>query len=176
MRYLLALACLLYAFPPATAQQLSFKEIRTASPTVLVAFFKDSYWTGPVWQQSYNTNQVDTSNLSAWTLNEKPVTAIDQFVTEANAVDYHIYLHVPRLVNGTAYTLVTPYGSTNFVFDDTKFLCESIKVNQSGYSALSHVRYANLAIWLGTGGPQRISGPLPTCTAFIHGVINKYVC
>src|SRR5215831_8351919 len=141
-------------------------EIRTASPTILVALFKDSHWTGPVWQRSYDTNQVNTSNLSLWTLNGAPVTAIDAFITEDNAVDYHIYLHVPTLVNGTAYMLVTPNGSTNFVFDDTKIFCESIKVNQSGYSALSHARYANMAIWLGGGGAQPISGPLPTCTVF----------
>jgi endoglucanase len=141
-------------------------EIRTASPTILVALFKDSHWTGPVWQRSYDTNQVNMSNLSLWTLNGTPVTAIDAFITEANAVDYHIYLHVPTLVNGTAYTLVTPNGSTNFVFDDTKVFCESIKINQSGYSALSHARYANLAIWLGSEGAQPITGPLPTYAVF----------
>ena len=165
MKNLLVLVAALYGFRSANAQQLSFKEVRTASPTVLVAFFKDTHYTdATVWNTQFNTNQVDTSDLSAWTLNGQPVSVIDKFVTEYNAVDYHIYLHVPPLVNGTAYTLVTPYGSTNFVFDDTKIFCESIKVNQNGYSALSHTRYANLAIWLGTGGAQPISGPLPSCT------------
>jgi endoglucanase len=154
------------AAPGAAVGQPPLTEIRTASPTVLVAFFKDSRWTGQVWQRFYNTNQVDTSNLSLWTLNGTPVSAIDAFITEANAVDYHIYLHVPPLVNGATYTLVTPNGSASFVFDDTKILCESIKVNQSGYSALSHTRYANLAIWLGSGGAQPLSGPLPTYTVF----------
>jgi hypothetical protein len=64
-----------------------------------------------------------------WTLNGQPVTAINEFVTEADAVEYHIYLQVPQLANGMAYTLVTPYGSTNFVFDDTRIFCESIKVS-----------------------------------------------
>ena len=167
MRYLFALAGPLSGLLPVAAQQLSFIEVRTASPTVLVAFFKDAYYTDPtVWNTKFNTNQVDTSNLSAWTLNAQPVTAIDTFVTENNAVDYHIYLHVPQLTNGMAYMLATPYGTTNFVFDDTKIFCESIKVNQSGYSALSHTRYANLAIWLGTGGAQPITAPLPTYTVF----------
>ena len=67
------------------------------------------------------------------------------------------------------YTLNTPYGSTNFVFEDTNILCESIHVNQNGYSALSQVRYADFGIWLGTGGSQPISGPLPTYT-----VINQF--
>ena len=49
------------------------------------------------------------------------------------------------------------------------FLCESIHVNQNGYSALSQVRYAGFGIWLGTGGSQPISGPLPAYT-----VINQF--
>jgi hypothetical protein len=166
MKHLLILVGFLYGFLPANAQQVSFKEIRTASPTVLVAFFKDAYWSGPVYSQVWATNQVMTTDLSLWKLNGQPVTGASRFVTEANAVDYHIYLQVPKLANGTAYTLETPYGNTNFVFNDAKTFCESIKVNQNGYSALSHVRYANLAIWLGDGGAQPISEALPTYTVF----------
>jgi endoglucanase len=152
----------LRAGPPLT-------EIRTASPTVLVAFFHDPAFNGPVWGRTYSTNAVAITNLSFWTLNGTAVTAISEFVTEARGSDYHIYLHVPPLVNGMAYTLVTPYGTTNFVFEDTNILCESIHVNQTGYSALSKARYANLGIWLGTGGSQPISGPLPTYT-----VLNQF--
>ena len=39
--------------------------------------------------------------------------------------------------------------------------CESIKTNQNAYSGLSHARFANFAIWLGTGGSQQIEGALP---------------
>jgi endoglucanase len=151
---------------PAIASQPSLTEIRSASPTVLVAFFKDSRWSGPVYNRSYNTNQVNVSFPGFWRLNGTPASSVDLFVTEANAVDYHVYLHVPPLTNGMAYALVTPNGSTNFVFDDSQMLCESIKVNQSGYSALSQKRFANLAVWLGSGGAQPISGPLPTYTVF----------
>ncbi|MGD0744586.1 MAG: glycoside hydrolase family 9 protein [Verrucomicrobiota bacterium] len=167
MKHLLILVSFLYTSLALNAQQLSFQDVRTASDTVLVAFFMDAHYTdSTVWNTKFNTNQVDTSNLSLWTLNGTPVSSIDKFVTEVNAVAYHIYLHVPKLTNGMAYTLNTPYGNTNFVFDDTKIFCEAIKVNQSGYSALSHTRYANLAIWLGTGGSQQISGSLPTYTVF----------
>jgi len=40
---------------------------------------------------------------------------------------------------------------------------ESIKVNQNGYSALSQVRYANFAVWLGDGGSlnELAGGPIP---------------
>ncbi|MGD0744862.1 MAG: glycoside hydrolase family 9 protein [Verrucomicrobiota bacterium] len=166
MKKLLILVGFLCCFAPANAQQLSFKEIRTASDTVLVAFFKDAYWSGNVWDMQFSINQVVTSNPSAWKLNGQPVGALNEFVTEANAVDYHVYMQVPKLTNGMSYTLETPYGNTNFVFDDTKIFCESIKVNQNGYSALAQTRYANLAIWLGTGGAQQISGSLPTYTVF----------
>lgn len=165
-KYSLMLIGVLYCLLPAEGQKVSFKEVRTASDTVLVAFFKDSYWSGNVWDTQFSTNQVVTSSLSSWKLNGQPVTAINKFVTEADAVDYHIYLQVPRLTNGTAYKLETPYGSTNFVFDDKQIFCEAIKVNQNGYCALSRVRYANFAIWLGDGGSKQISGNLPSYTVF----------
>ena len=145
-------------------------EIRTASSTELVAYYVFTNVSGPVWGAVYPTNLVTTSQPSKWTLNGTPVQAISgEFVTEADAVEYHIYLQVPQLVNGTSYTLVTPYSTNSFVFQDSQILCESIKVNQNGYSALSTARYANFGIWLGTGGAQPISGPLPNYT-----VINEF--
>ena len=51
-------------------------------------------------------------------------------------------------------------------FDDHKTLCESIKVNQSAYSALAKSNYANFAIWLGDGGSKQLSGTLPTYEVF----------
>jgi endoglucanase len=137
--------------------ELTFMEVRTASKDVLVAYFTSNV---------INTNEVSTDDLSAWKLNGQPVTAINRFITESDACDHHIYLHVPALVNGTTYTLQTPHGDKTFVFDDKTIYCESIKSNQSGYSALSKVRYANFAIWLGDGGSKQISGDLPTYTVF----------
>jgi endoglucanase len=166
MKHLLILVSFLYGLLSANAQQLSFKEIRTASDTVLVAFFKSSNASGPVWNRVIQTNEVNTDDPTLWKLNGQPVVAVNKFVTPADACDYHIYLQTPRLVNGTAYTLETPYGNTNFVFDDKQIFCESIKVNQNAYSALSHVRYANFAIWLGDGGVKQISGDLPAYTVF----------
>ena len=137
--------------------ELTLKEIRTASNNVLVAYFKSTV---------INANEVNTADLAAWKLNGQPVTAINKFVTEADACDHHIYLQVPTLVNGTTYTLQTPHGEMTFVFDERTTFCESIKSNQNGYSALSKVRYANFAIWLGDGGARQISGDLPTYTVF----------
>jgi endoglucanase len=165
MKYLLILFSVSCGLLPANAQ-LSFREVRTASDTVLVVFFKSATVSGPVWDKVIRPDEVDTSNPVLWKFNGHPVAAIDKFVTEADAADFHIYLHVPKLANGKSYSLETPYGNTNFVFDDKQILCESIKVNQNAYSALSKVRYANFAIWLGTGGPTNISGALPAYTVF----------
>ena len=156
MKRLMACAVFLCFVAPAVAE-LSLKEIRTASNTVLVAYFKSTV---------IKADEVNTADLSAWKLNGQPVTAIDKFVTEADACDHHIYLQVPALVNGTRYTLQTPHGERTFVFDDRIIFCESIKTNQNAYSALSKVRYANFAIWLGTGGSKPINGDLPTYTVF----------
>jgi endoglucanase len=147
--------CLCLATP--ALAELSLKEIRTASNTVLVAYFKST---------KIDANEVNTSDPSAWKLNGQAVTGIDKFVTESDACDHHIYLRVPALESGKRYTLQTPHGDKEFVFDDRLIFCESIKTNQSGYSGLSAVRYANFAIWLGTGGVQKISGELPTYTVF----------
>jgi len=137
--------------------ELTLKEIRTASKDVLVAYFKST---------KIDANEVNTGDLAAWKFNGQPVTAINKFVTEADACEHHIYLQVPTLVNGSTNTLQTPHGEVTFVFDDRKTFCESIKSNQSGYSALSKVRYANFAIWLGDGGAKEINGELPAYTVF----------
>ena len=156
MKHLLILAfCLGWSL--AANAELALKEIRTASKDVLVAYFKST---------KIDANEVNTTNLASWKLNGQPVTAINKFVSEADACDHHIYLQVPTLVNGTTYTLQTPHGETTFVFDERTTFCESIKSNQSGYSALSKVRYANFAIWLGDGGARQISGGLPAYTVF----------
>ena len=156
MKHLLMVAICMCS-PLVANAELAFKEIRTASKDVLVAYFKSTI---------IDANEVNTTNLAAWTLNGTPVTAINKFVTEANACDHHIYLQVPTLVNGTTYTLQTPHGAKTFVFNDRTTFCESIKSNQSGYSALSKVRYANFAIWLGDGGTKQTSGDLPTYIVF----------
>lgn len=137
--------------------ELSLKEVRTASNSVLVAYFQSDI---------IKADEVDTHDVSQWRINGQPAAAIHKFVTEADACDHHIYLQGPTLVNGRRYTLQTPHGNTTFTFDDSKTFCESIKTNQNAYSALSKVRYANFAIWLGDGGSQEIRGDLPTYTVF----------
>jgi len=134
MKRLLVLAIVLCSGAP-TRAALTLVKIRTASNNVLVAYLKST---------AISANEVNTTDLSSWKLNGQPVTAINKFVTEADACDHHVYLHVPALVNGTRYALQAPHGDTTFVFDDHKVFCESIKTNQNAYSALSRVRYNNL--------------------------------
>lgn len=157
---------LLFLFSQGLQAKPYLKEIRTASNRVLVAFFSsDTLW----------ADEVNTADETLWRLNGKPVEAINKFVTEADLCNHHIYLQTPGLKNGQRYHLETPYGDTLFVFDDKKILCESIKVNQVGYSALSKVRYANLSIWLGNGGVRRLDIDLPEYTVY-HDVSGEVVC
>ena len=47
--------------------ELTFKEIRTASKDILVAYFQSTV---------INANEVNTTNLASWKLNGQPVTAV----------------------------------------------------------------------------------------------------
>jgi endoglucanase len=141
-------------------KNLELTEIRTASNTVLVAYFL-----GP------NLNEVDTTN-NGWQLNDKKPESIDKWVTSnwsgiEFGYEHHVYLTLKSpLVQGQKYELKTPYGNKTFTFNSKAIFCESIKTNQSAYSPLSKVRYANFAIWKGTGGSEKIQGQLPEYVVF----------
>jgi endoglucanase len=135
-------------------------EIRTVSDKVLVAFFL-----------SPKIDNISTE-ISEWKLNGKPSLKIDKWVTPnwsgtEFGFEHHIYLDLEeKLVQGKEYTLDTPYGNTTFKFDSREIFCESIKTNQSAYSALSTKRFANFSIWTGTGGGKKIEGDLPDYEVF----------
>ena len=74
------------------------KEIRTASDTVLVAFFKSSNAIGPYWNRTMKAGEVNVDDKSLWKLDGRPVEAIERFVTLSDTCDHHIYLQVPKLV------------------------------------------------------------------------------
>jgi endoglucanase len=141
-------------------KNLKLEEIRTASNNIMVA-----YYLGP------DLNAIAT-NPADWSLNGKTPVSVDKWVTPnwsqvEFGFEHHIYLTLNEpLVPGKKYTLKTPQGDTTFVFDTKKIFCESVKTNQSGYSALSKVRYANFAIWTGTGGGKKIEGKLPAYEVF----------
>lgn len=136
--------------------QLELTEIRTASNNILVAYFK-----GP------DMNAINDTIVDNWSLNKENPAAINRWVTpkwdeiELN-YEHHVYLDFDRnFVQNQSYTLNTPYGNATFVFDEAAVYCESIKTNQSAYSALSTVRYANFSIWASNGKVEKIEGDLP---------------
>lgn len=140
--------------------ELKLKEIRTSSDNILVAYFL-----GP------DINEI-TTNLADWSLNGKNPVKIDKWVTPnwkevEFGYEHHIYLTMDKpFVEGEKYTLKSPHGNTTFTFNSKEIFCESIKTNQSAYSALSNVRYANFAIWTGTGGGSKIEGKLQEYEVF----------
>lgn len=158
--------CIIFGCAVWTQAALTLKEVRTASSDVLTVFFKST---------TVNTSEVNTT-ASQWTVNGQAVSAIRKYVMQSNGTgcNHHIYLTVPTLVNGTTYSIKTPHGDTSIVFDDHKIFCESIKTNQSAYSALCKSNYAFFAIWLGDGGSKQISGALPTYEVF-EQYTNKVV-
>lgn len=128
------------------------KEIRTAANNVLVLYFESD---------TVDINEIGIENKSEWKINGKEPGEIFRFVTQANACNHHIYLVTDDLQEGKHYVIATPLGEWDFTFNSKEIFCESIKNNQVGYSAFSKKRYANFAIWMGTGGPRKIEGELP---------------
>lgn len=128
------------------------KEIRSASNNVLVAFFKSD---------TVDLEEIDISDPGLWKINGQTPVALSRYVMQADKCNHHIYLTTETLKEGKKYTLETPYGSTRFTFLEQEIFCESIKTNQAGYSSRSSARYANFAIWLGTGGAVKIENDLP---------------
>jgi endoglucanase len=137
--------------------KVTLKEIRSASNDVLVAFF-----TG----DSANVDEINIEDISRWKINGAPAVEISKYATAADTSDHHIYLKTSKLEEGKSYRVETPYGARDILFREREIFCEAIKTNQSGYSALSRVRYANFAIWLGSGGARKIEGALPSYEVF----------
>jgi endoglucanase len=139
----------------AKMKKITFQEIRTTTDKVLVAYFL-----GP------DLNEIPTAP-AGWSLNGKQPYRIDKWVTSnwsgvEFGYEHHIYLTMQEpFVQGKKYLLKTPYGDFPFTFNSREIFCESIKTNQSAYSALSNIRNANFAIWTGTGGGGKIEGTLP---------------
>jgi len=153
---LLLILCVLCGISDANTE-VTLKEIRSASNNVLVAFFTGN---------SVDVSEINIDEISQWKVNGNPVTEIYKYATQADPCDYHIYLKTSRLEEGKTYKIETPYGAKDIQFRERDIFCEAIKTNQSGYSAFSNVRYANFAIWLGTGGSQKIEGALPSYEVF----------
>ena len=92
-------------------KKLEFKELRTTSDRVLVAFYF-----GP------DLNGIST-DLSLWSLNGKQPEKIDKWITPnwkgiEFGYEHHIYLTMQEpFVQGKKYSLKTPYGEIPFTFN-----------------------------------------------------------
>jgi endoglucanase len=155
-------------------------EVRSAAPTVIVVVVQ----TDITYEPEGGTSE-DFINLSGWQVNgaaplniyrysipwdELPKTQWNDPHPNAFPVTtrHRIYLRLgSALVEGQNYNVTTPYGNTSFVFNSRNTFCESIKVNQVGYSKLSTSRFANFGVFMGTGGSMTFN-PLPT-----YQVINE---
>jgi endoglucanase len=135
-----------------TPAQPSLKEICSASNNVLVVFIAGD---------SRDANAISIDDISRWKINGEPASAIYKYSTASDPFDHHIYLETSKLEEGKSYRVETPYGDRDLEFREKEIFCEAIKTNQAGYSAQSRQRYANFAIWLGTGGLGKIEGSLP---------------
>ena len=67
------------------------------------------------------------------------------------------------LVDQQSYTLSTPFGPTSFTLrttgdSATATYCESIKVNQVGYSKLNPTPFANFGVFMGDGHTAAVNG------------------
>jgi endoglucanase len=137
--------------------KLTLQEVRTVSKDVLVAFFTSD---------TTDIYEADVQDSLSWKINGQPALKIFRYATRADACDHHIYLQTTELVEAKNYLIETPHGNLSFQFNERETFCESIKTNQVGYSPISKKRYANFAIWLGTGGSRKIDGALPTYEVF----------
>ena len=120
---------LLICFASFLKAHLTLQEIRTAADDVIVLYFTSD---------TLNVQEVDTQDALEWKINGNVVKGISRFATKADACDHYIYLQTDKLIEGKSYRIETPYGNTEFKFNERKIFCESIKTNQAAYSARKH--------------------------------------
>ena len=158
----LVLCCLFLFFASicsargATESNLS---ITTAAPHILVVSFTDDFGLSKLPTNPLTTNTSDwkingTSPLSVFhrssSVDELPKTANGKYPILRK---YWTYLVLENpLVTGESYTIEGPFGKESLIFDPQTIVCESLKVNQVSYLPSSSMRYANLGVYMGSGG------------------------
>ena len=150
-------------------------KIETASSNILVVHLESD------WVNIKETNRPTTYNdfkpeTDNWQVNgETPLEVgiysgvIDEkkkiIISNQNyfplKMRHKMYLVFPSdFVENQSYNITSNYGDYDFTFNQNSIYCESIKVNQVGYTANSNVRYANFGIYMGDEG-SRILSNLP---------------
>jgi endoglucanase len=176
-----AAVAVLVGFCTAVAQATpSIVEVRTAAPNVIVAVVQTD-----ITYEYGTTSGPDNIDTAAgpghWQVNGGSPTAVHRYSVpwdelpqvgaDPNLPNYsypvttrhRIYLQLSSpLQEGATYTISNPsYGSMNLTFSARTAFCESIKVNQVGYSKRSTSRYANFGVYMGDGGSLQFN-PAPT--------------
>lgn len=165
---LLFQACLLLLPAKGTVEHGPFDlQVHTATSNILVVTFSDGFQPERLPVDPLETERAD------WQVNAQPPLAVHHAVRTIDELPkqkdgtypietgYSIYLDIGEpLVNGDTYDISGPFGSITLLFNDRNILNESLKVNQVGYHPQSAVRYANLGVYLGSGGPVKLELPL----------------
>ncbi len=133
--------------------------ITTAAPHILVVSFTDDFGL-----RKFPTDPLNT-NISDWKINGVcPLyvyhrsSSIDELPKTENGEypilrKYWTYLVLENsLVSGKNYIIEGPFGKEDMIFDPLTIDCESLKVNQVSYLPSSSIRYANLGVYMGSGG------------------------
>ncbi len=105
-----------------------------------------------------NGNPAATVHHAAWVSDALPKSDRHTYPVE---ITYRVYLELDApMENGRTYEIDSPYGKISLDFHDRDTFCESIKVNQVGYHPESTRRYANLGVFLGSGGSRYYDEPI----------------
>ena len=152
---------------PRTTEEISvLLDAHTASSTVIAVTLTDRF------HPELLETDPNMTGIDDWRVNDMAPKAIFHYARSVDelpkqkdgsypvSMTYWTYLELEApLENGKMYTIEGPYGEVILTFDDSSTFCESIKVNQAGYHPDSPVRYANLGVYLGTGGSRKLEGP-----------------
>src|SRR5262245_32823282 len=158
-------------------------EVRTAAPNVIVAVVQTDGT--DVHEGETSPDGVDTAaGPGHWQVNGGSPTQISRYSIPWDELPayfigtnryfpvttrHRIYLTLSSpLQEGANYTIASAYGSTNWVFHARSSFCESIKVNQVGYSKLNTSRFANFGVYKGDA-----QTPTMTFSPFSYEVINE---
>ncbi|UGQ47407.1 glycoside hydrolase family 9 protein [Massilia endophytica] len=144
--------------------------LHTAAPDVLVAVVL-----GNPGEEDGFTSVPDTVDLDPahWRVNGLAPVALSRISMPVEedrinwstlkypvTVQHKLYLRLNQPVQeGAAYSVSGPYGTRSMIFDSASTFCESIKVNQVGYSPRGSSRFANFGAYMGTGGSIRFAAP-----------------
>jgi endoglucanase len=105
-----------------------------------------------------NNQSIENVGVYSSITDEKKAILISNQVYFPVKMRHKVYLTLPSdLVENTAYDISSDYGDFQFLFNQNTAFCESIKVNQAGYTSKSNVRYANFGIFKGDHGSEMLA-------------------